>query len=184
MSAALRYGVKDALLGLFVGVFMGGLSGFGLYAMSAETLRCDRGAEGGVECVLSRRIMAVPVRHTLLSGVRGATLEEYYSAPRSSPFNTRQDPGGYTYHVRYDTAAGPVDSAEGPGREAPEALVTGLRGWISDGGADTYEASLGGGPLGWRLALGVLFVVAALCLVNIPFATVKALRARASGSAA
>ncbi|WP_291987858.1 hypothetical protein [Luteitalea sp.] len=184
MSTEARYGVRDALLGLFVGVFMGGLSGFGLYAMSAETLRCSRGVDGGVDCVLSRHILAVPVRHTRLSGVRGATLEEYYSAPRTSPFNNRQDPGGFTYHVRYDTSAGLVEGAEAPGREAHEAIVNGLRGWLSDGGAATYEATLGGGPLGWRLALGVLFVVGALCLVNIPFAAVNAIRARASGRVA
>lgn len=179
MSTATSYGVKDALLGLFVGLFMGGLSGFGLYAMSAETLRCARGADGGVDCVLSRRVLGVPVRDTHLAGVRDATVEEYYSSPKTSPFNNRQDPGGYTYHVRYDAAAGPVEGTDAPSREAHEAIVNGLRGFLADRSASAYDASLGGGPLVWRLALGVLFVVGVLCLVNIPFAAVKAIRARA-----
>lgn len=179
MAPAASYGVKDALLGLIVGLVMGGLSGFGLYAMSAETLGCRRAA-GRVDCRLSRRVLGVPVRDTHLLDVRGASVQEYYSSPRTFPSSNRQAEGGYTYHVQYDTAHGPVAGAEGPVREGPQAIVDGLRGLLDDRAATTYDASLGGGPIGWRLALGVLFVVGVLCLVNIPFATVKALRARAA----
>lgn len=175
------YGLKDALLGLLVGLVLGGLSGFGLYAMSAETLRCERGA-GGVDCRLSRHVLGVPVRDTRLAGVRGAAVEEYYSAPRTFPASNRQAAGGYTYHVQYDTVHGPVAGTEGPAPEGHQAIVDGLRAFLDDPAAATYDASLGGGPIGWRFALGVLFVVGALCLINIPFATVKAVRARPSAA--
>ena len=181
MSVPAPYGVKDALLGLVVGLCLGGLSGFGLYVMSAEVLRCERGV-GGVDCRLSRRVLGVPVRDTRLTGVRGASVEEYYSAPRTFPSSNRQAGGEYTYHVRYDTATGPIGGAEGTARDGHQAIVDGLRAFLDDRAAAAYEASLGGGPIGWRLALGALFVLGVLCLVNIPFATVKAVRARPSAA--
>lgn len=183
MVTPAAYGVKDALLGFFVGLFMGGLSGFGLYAMSAETLRCERTADA-VDCRLGRRVLGVPVRDTRLPGVRGATVEEYYSSPRTFLPSNRQTEGGYTFHVRYETAAGAIDGAEGASRAEQAGLVAGLTAFLDDRTATAYEASLGGGPLGWRLALGVLFTVGALCLVNIPFAAVKAIRERGRGPAA
>lgn len=179
MVAPAGYGVKDALLGLVVGLVLGGLSGSGLYAMSAETLRCER-ASAAVDCRLGRRVLGVPVRNTHLAGVRGATVEQYYSSPRTFPSSNRQSAGGYTFHVRYETAAGVIEGAEGSDRAGRDGLVAGLRAFLDDRTAPVYEASLGGGPIGWRLALGVLFAVGVLCLVNIPFAVVRAIRTRAA----
>lgn len=180
MAASRPYRVRDALLGLFVGLWLTGLPGFGLYAMSPERLRCERdGAE--VICRLGRWVLGVPMRAAVLHGVRGATLEEYYSAPKA--VFTRRDPGGVTYHLRYDTANGPFDGVEGPDRHTRQAMVDGLRTFLSGGDA-TYEHALPAGPLVWRLALALLFVVGALCLVNIPFAAFAELRRRAAPSAA
>jgi len=181
MSASTPYRLRDAALGLFVGLWLTGLPGFGLYAMSPETLRCARdGAE--VSCRLGRRLLGVPVRAATLNGVRGATLEEHYSAPKF--VMNRPDSGGYTYHVRYHTAAGAVDGAEGTDREEHQATVDGLLAFLADRAAPSYEHSLPAGPLLWRGALGLLFVVGVLCLVNIPFATYARLRQRARPSAA
>lgn len=183
MAPPSSYGVKDAMLGLAVGLFMGGLSGFGLYAMSAESMGCHREA-GRVDCRLSRWVLAVPVRDARLSDVRGASVESYRSSPRTFPGSNRQVDDESTYHVRYETSTGPVTGAESPQRAEHQAIVDGVQSLLDDPTATTYDASLGGGPIGWRFALGVLFVVGALCLVNIPFATVNAIRDRSRGPAA
>lgn len=143
MVATASYGLKDALLGLFVGLFMGGLSGFGLYAMSAETLDCRREADR-VDCRLRRRVLGVPVRDTRLPDVRAASVEDYYSSPRTFPSSNRQALGGNTYHVRCETSTGPVTGAESQARAAHQAIADGVRGLLDDRAAATYQASLGG----------------------------------------
>lgn len=164
-------------MGLAVGLVMGGLSGFGLYAMSPERVECVRGP-AGIDCRLSRHVLGVPVRDTHLRDVRAVSLDETVSAPRVFPGSNRRAEGGTTYAVRFDTATGAVYGAAGAARGEQQAIVDGLGAVLEGQGPDAYEGSLGGGPLGWRLALGILFAVGALCLINIPFAAAQARRDR------
>jgi hypothetical protein len=170
-----RYRLVDALLGLFVGLWLTVLPGFGLYSMSPETLRCKRAGSQPPECELVRRVGGFPLR-VRLGSVRDATVERHDNSPRFI-FN-RRSAGGPSYRLRYRTASGAVDGWSGPSREPHEAIAGGLNAFLLDPSAPAFEATTGGGPGLWRLALGLLFGLGALCLINIPFATLKALRSR------
>ena len=174
MTAPRTYGVRDALMGLFVGLWLVVLPGYGLYALAPEVLQCTRADGGSPTCQLTRRIAWMPARSTTLVGVSGATLADSYSSPKYT--QGRRSEGGHTFWVQYDTAAGPVDGTGSASRQAHETVIDGLRAFLQDARAKSFEAALPGGPLIWRLALWVLLVVGALCLINIPFATVRALR--------
>lgn len=80
--------------------------------------------------------------------------------------------------LRCERSAGGETSAE------QQAIVDGVTAFLADASATTFEATTGGGPPLRRIPLWLLFVVGALCLINIPFATAKAIRERpARGSA-
>lgn len=176
MADSRPYRVRDALLGLFVGLWLVILPGFGLYALATETVGCRRTSGDVVACSVVRRVAGIPVRSLEMPSVRAVTLEREYSAPRY--VLGRRNDGGSTYSVRYVSDHEAHDGIGRPAATELEPIVAGIMALIERQAAGPFEATVGGGPLLWRLALWVLFVVGVLCLVNIPFAAVAELRAR------
>jgi hypothetical protein len=109
-----------------------------------------------------------------LGMVRGATVEGGFR----SPSGASNDRGGWSYVIRYDTDRGPVDGAASPSRENLQAVADGLTAFLADASSPSFEATMTVGL--WRIALWPLFMLGLRCLINIPFATAKELRRRAS----
>lgn len=176
MTGTPAYGAKEALLGLFVGGWFLVLPGYGLYTMAPETIACARGAGAAPTCTLSRHVAGIPLRRTEVASVRGVSLGSRYSAPKQ--VMGRRDSGGSSFTIDLATDDRTVQSVTRSSEADLAPIVEGLTGFLDDGSASTYQATIGRGGGAWAIALWILFTLGAVFVINVPLALAKSRRGR------